>query len=125
MDDFGTGYSSLSYLRVLPIDTVKIDRSFVRRVATHASDNALVSAIVSMAKVLRLNVTVEGIEDEEQRDCLIELGCDELQGFLFSSPVPAAHVPATVAAIARAAKPAWAQRSWRRPRLRKGDDVFG
>lgn len=101
---------------MLPIDTVKIDRSFVRRVATHASDNALVNAIVSMAKVLGLSVTVEGIEEEDQRDCLIELGCDELQGFLFSSPVPASEVSATVAAIAKAGKPALPPRSWRRRR---------
>jgi diguanylate cyclase (GGDEF)-like protein len=104
MDDFGTGFSSLSYLRVLPIDTVKIDRSFVRRVATDSDDNALVSAIISMAKVLRLSVTAEGVEDTEQRDCLVELGCDELQGFLFSAPVPAADVPATLAEIAKTAK---------------------
>jgi diguanylate cyclase (GGDEF)-like protein len=110
LDDFGTGFSSLSHLRILPIDTVKIDRSFVRRVATEADDNALVSAIVSMAKVLRLSVTAEGVEDEEQRECLTELGCDELQGFLFSSPLPAPQVPAVVAQIAAAAKRA-AERS--------------
>ncbi len=89
LDDFGTGYSSLSYLRSLPIDTLKIDRSFVRRIAIDADDYALTGAIVSMAKVLRLRVVVEGVENEQQRDCLHELGCDEIQGFLFSVPLPA------------------------------------
>jgi len=89
LDDFGTGYSSLSYLRVLPIDTLKIDRSFVSRIATNEDDAALVGSIVSMAKVLRLRVIVEGVETEEQRDCLEELGCDEIQGFFFSAALPA------------------------------------
>ena len=114
MDDFGTGYSSLSYLRMLPIDTVKIDRSFIRRVATDAYDNALVTAIISMAKVLGLSVTAEGIEDEDQRDCLIELGCDELQGFLFSTPVPASQVPMVVAEVTKAAKQSAKRRTGRR-----------
>ena len=110
MDDFGTGYSSLSYLRILPIDTVKIDRSFVRRVATDSDDNGLVSAIVSIAKLRRLSVTAEGVEDEDQRDCLIELGCDELQGFYFSAAVPASQVRSAVIGIEKSTKPAAARR---------------
>ncbi len=97
LDDFGTGYSSLSYLRVLPIDTLKIDRSFVSRITADEDDAALVGAIVSMAKVLRLRVVVEGVETEEQRDCLEELGCDEIQGFLFSAALPAPAMAAFLA----------------------------
>ena len=97
LDDFGTGYSSLSYLRVLPIDTLKIDRSFVSRIATDPDDAALAGAIVSMAKVLRLRVVVEGVETEQQRDCLEELGCDEIQGFLFSAALPAPALAALLA----------------------------
>jgi EAL domain-containing protein (putative c-di-GMP-specific phosphodiesterase class I) len=93
LDDFGTGYSSLSYLRRLPIDTLKIDRSFIRRVDVEPDDAALVGAIISMAKVLRLRVAVEGVETEQQRAFLLELGCDEIQGNLLSAPVPAEHVP--------------------------------
>jgi diguanylate cyclase (GGDEF)-like protein/PAS domain S-box-containing protein len=93
LDDFGTGYSSLSYLRMLPIDTLKIDRSFIRKIDTDPEDAALIGAIISMAKVLRLRVVVEGVETEEQRIFLLELGCDEMQGHLFSSAVPAEDVP--------------------------------
>jgi predicted signal transduction protein with EAL and GGDEF domain len=103
LDDFGTGYSSLSYLRRLPIDTLKIDRSFVQRIATDPDDAAFAGAIIGMAKVLRLRVVVEGVETEQQRDLLDELGCDEIQGFLFSTPVPADEVTAVLAEIHGAA----------------------
>lgn len=87
LDDFGTGYSSLSHLRNLPIDTLKIDRSFIQRVDCDACDAALVGSIIGMAKVLGLRVVVEGVETEDQRDVLRNLGCDEIQGYLFSRPL--------------------------------------
>jgi EAL domain-containing protein (putative c-di-GMP-specific phosphodiesterase class I) len=89
LDDFGTGWSSLSYLRRLPVDVLKIDRSFVRDVAESSDDAALVAAIVSMAKALRLRVIAEGVEREDQRETLRRFGCDEMQGFLLSPAVPA------------------------------------
>jgi EAL domain-containing protein (putative c-di-GMP-specific phosphodiesterase class I) len=88
LDDFGTGYSSLSYLRMLPISGVKIDRSFSTSLAEDGRDAELVASIVSMAKVLGLCVIAEGVETEEQADLLAEMGCDELQGFLFGGPLP-------------------------------------
>jgi diguanylate cyclase (GGDEF)-like protein/PAS domain S-box-containing protein len=101
LDDFGTGYSSLSYLRRLPVDTLKIDRSFIRAVDTDPDDAALVGAIVSMARVLRLRVAVEGVETKRQLELLQEVGCDEVQGHLLSPPVLAADVRRTVQEIDR------------------------
>jgi len=102
LDDFGTGYSSLSHLRRLPLDTLKIDRSFVRLVDEEPDDASLLGAIVSMARVLRLCVVVEGVETRKQLDLLRELGCDEIQGHLMSPAVPAADVARTVDAIEQA-----------------------
>ncbi len=93
LDDFGTGYSSLSYLRCLPIDVMKIDRSFVLDIVENEQDRALVCSIISMAKVLGLAVVVEGVEDAAQRDLLSEMGCDLIQGFLYSEGVAAEKVP--------------------------------
>ncbi|HWZ74127.1 MAG TPA: EAL domain-containing protein, partial [Casimicrobiaceae bacterium] len=89
IDDFGTGFSSLGYLSKLPVDTLKIDRSFVIDLSSGPQGLALVSTIISLAHSLKLNVVAEGVETEEQSRLLRVLNCDEMQGFLFSKPVPA------------------------------------
>jgi diguanylate cyclase (GGDEF)-like protein len=88
IDDFGTGFSSLSYLSKLPVDTLKIDRSFVIDMTAAPEGLALVSTIINLAHSLKLNVVAEGVETEEQSRLLRLLSCDEMQGFLFSKPVP-------------------------------------
>lgn len=89
IDDFGTGYSSLSYLRQLPARQLKIDRSFVKDLETSSDARAIVDAVVRLAHALGLSVVAEGVETAVQRDVLLELGCDELQGFFFAQPMPA------------------------------------
>jgi diguanylate cyclase (GGDEF)-like protein len=89
IDDFGTGYSSLSYLKHLPIDTVKLDRSFVMGATTDPDDASLVMAIVTLAHNLRLRVIAEGVETDDQFSFLRSLKCDEAQGYLFGKPMPA------------------------------------
>jgi diguanylate cyclase (GGDEF)-like protein/PAS domain S-box-containing protein len=99
LDDFGTGFSSLSYLKRFPVDTVKIDRSFVRDCPDDHSDASLVEAIINMAHSLDLRVTAEGVETAAQRDFLRGLGCDYLQGYLIGRPAPADEFEALMVSL--------------------------
>ena len=92
MDDFGTGYSSLAYLRRFPFDVLKIDRSFINGLAEDSTGQALVCAMIDLAHALRLKVIAEGVETTAQRGILEDLGCEAVQGFLFSRPLPAEAV---------------------------------
>ena len=92
LDDFGSGYSNLSYLQRFPLDKLKIDRSFVVALGTSANGGVIIQAIVALGRALGLSVLVEGVETEQQRVLLRLAGCDEMQGFLFAKPTPAATI---------------------------------
>jgi diguanylate cyclase (GGDEF)-like protein/PAS domain S-box-containing protein len=98
IDDFGTGYSSLSYVKLFPVDTLKVDRSFVQGVAEDLHDRAIVAAIVGLARALGLTVVAEGVETPEQAAALTRLGCTGAQGYHFAAPAPLDEIVATLAA---------------------------
>jgi diguanylate cyclase (GGDEF)-like protein len=92
LDDFGTGYSSLTYLKELPLDALKIDRSFIRTLNTDPRDRAIVTAIIGVARSLQMDVVAEGVERHAQKQQLLELGCTVMQGYLFGRPVPVEQI---------------------------------
>ncbi|WP_278335010.1 EAL domain-containing protein [Clostridium massiliodielmoense] len=87
LDDFGTGYSSLSYLRMLPINKIKLDKSFIDTIHTNKNDKFIVEGIIDLAHKIGFNVIAEGVELSEQLDVLCKANCDEIQGYYFSKPV--------------------------------------
>ena len=101
LDDFGTGYSSLSYLKAFPIDTLKIDRSFLRQITSDETDSMIVQAIVTLAHGLSLEVVAEGVEEIQQVERLRSLGCESCQGYHFSKPLNPEDAERYMAAVPR------------------------
>ena len=106
IDDFGTGYSSLRLLSGLPVDTLKIDRSFVQNVTDVDKGLTLVSTIVSLARAFNMRTVAEGVETAEQLQTLHRIDCDQAQGFLFARPGAASEVPAVISRLAQTSVPA-------------------
>ncbi len=96
MDDFGTGYSSLSSLAKLPINSLKIDRSFISQMHRGPEQMAIVSTVISLGRALKLKVVAEGVETEEQKNLLSLLKCDEIQGYLYSQPLSPEKIEALI-----------------------------
>jgi EAL domain-containing protein (putative c-di-GMP-specific phosphodiesterase class I) len=101
IDDFGTGYSSLRLLAKLPVDTLKVDRSFIQSIADTPNITTLVSTIISLARAYNMHTVAEGVETVEQLQILRAVKCDQAQGYLFGRPTPASDVPATIARLSR------------------------
>ena len=93
LDDFGTGYSSLSYLKNLPVNTLKIDRSFIRGITESSDDKVILSAILGLARAFKLQVIAEGVESIEQGQLLIDAGCMYAQGYIIARPMPSSAIP--------------------------------
>jgi len=105
LDDFGTGYSSLSYLKMLPVQQLKIDRSFVIGIGTNPEDEAIIRSVMALAQSLDFEVVAEGVETRQQLDCLRAQSCDEAQGFFLAPPVEAAAARPSPARPALVAMP--------------------
>jgi diguanylate cyclase (GGDEF)-like protein len=119
IDDFGTGYSSLSHLTSLPLHVLKIDGCFVRDLDTNLSNQAIIQAIIAMAKTAGLRVLAEGVETESELEKLRELGCDEVQGYLFSKPLTPPEVTKLIISEANGPRRAWARSHGLLSRLRR------
>jgi Amt family ammonium transporter len=102
LDDFGTGYSSLSYLKTMPLDELKLDRSFVTDIGTAGRDRALVASVVQLARTLDIAVVAEGVETQAQAEVLNTMGCRIHQGFLYGRPLPAASFASLLASDSHA-----------------------
>jgi EAL domain-containing protein (putative c-di-GMP-specific phosphodiesterase class I) len=109
MDDFGTGYSSLTYLQSFPFDKIKIDRSFVKDITENAGSLYIVRAVAALANGMGMAATAEGVETKEQLDKIAAVGCTEMQGYLFSRPLPVAEIERLF--LSRLPKPAAARNS--------------
>jgi EAL domain-containing protein (putative c-di-GMP-specific phosphodiesterase class I) len=105
VDDFGTGYSSFNYLKHFPLDTLKIDRAFIREITSDPDDAAISTAIIALGHALGLTVTAEGVETDAHVQLLREQGCDEMQGYFFSRPVTAERLAELLAAKRNGSKP--------------------